>query len=46
MFAQLQEIIEEQNIDKLIIAGNYNADPFKGRFWSELTEFKETQRKY
>ncbi len=39
--AQLQVIIEEQNINKLIIAGDYNADPFKGRFWSELTEFKE-----
>ena len=32
-------IILEQNVNIIIIVGDFNADPFKGRFWNELCSF-------
>lgn len=29
----------ESNIDRVIMAGDFNADPSKGRFWNELRNF-------
>lgn len=40
--AKLNNVIEEQNVNDVIVAGDCNADPSKGRFWRELTYFKET----
>ena len=41
MLAKLDVIVREQNIGEVIFAGDFNADPNKGRFWSELISFKE-----
>ena len=40
--AKVRNIIDRQNINKVILAGDFNADPFKGRFWNELAGFKES----
>ena len=37
--AKLKLVIEEQNVSSFIIVGDFNADPFKGRFWKELLLF-------
>lgn len=37
--AKLKCIIDEQNIDHVLLMGDFNADPFKGRFWGELKRF-------
>ena len=37
--AILKTVVIEQNISKCIILGDFNADPFKGRFWKDLMEF-------
>ena len=42
MIAKLDVIIREQNINEVIITGDFNADPFKGRFWTELLAFKDS----
>ena len=39
MLAKMKIIIMEQNISNVIVAGDFNADPFKGRFWKELLAF-------
>ena len=39
--AKLRSVIEEQNINKVVVVGDYNADPFKGRFWAELVDFRD-----
>ena len=39
MCAQLSEIKENENVDNLILAGDFNSDPHKGRFWQELISF-------
>ena len=42
MLAKLEVIIREQNINEVVLAGDFNADPCKGRFWSELIAFKQS----
>ena len=37
--ANLKVIIDEQNINNILIAGDFNADPNKGRFWRDLYDF-------
>ena len=37
--ASLEAIVREQNINDVVIVGDMNADPFKGRFWKELSFF-------
>ena len=37
--AKLEVIIREQNISNVVITGDFNADPYKGRFWNELCNF-------
>ena len=39
--AHLEIIIREQNFNNLVLVGDFNADPFKGRFWKELLIFKQ-----
>ena len=39
MLADIEILIKEQNVNKVILAGDFNADPFKGRFWKELMPF-------
>ena len=40
--AKLEVIIKEQNCSSLILIGDFNADPFKGRFWKELLSFTKS----
>ena len=40
--AMLKTVIDEQNISKFVILGDFNADPSKGRFWRELMEFSHS----
>ena len=40
--AQLNVIIREQNFNNLVLVGDFNADPFKGRFWRELLKFTQS----
>ena len=35
--AIMEAVVKEQNVNNVIIAGDFNADPNKGRFWSELS---------
>ena len=42
MLAKLKNVIEEQNVDHIIITGDFNADPNKGRFWKELLNFSQS----
>ena len=37
--AQLHDIALSETVEKVIIVGDFNADPFKGRFWNELKHF-------
>ena len=37
--ALLESVIKEQNINNCMVMGDFNADPFKGRFWRDLVEF-------
>ena len=39
--ADLINLVEIENINKIVIAGDINADPFKGRFYREIEEFIE-----
>ena len=40
--AQLNVIIREQNFNNLVLVGDFNADPFKGRFRKELFKFTKS----
>ena len=42
MLSKIEVIIREQNVTNLIIAGDFNADQKKGRFWNELLYFMQT----
>ena len=35
----LEVIIGEQNVNHVIIMGDFNADPKKGKFWKLLNDF-------
>lgn len=37
--AALEVVIREQNVNQVVIAGDFNADPSKGRFWKLLRNF-------
>ena len=37
--ALLDVVIREQNVTKLVLMGDFNADPTKGRFWHLLKDF-------
>ena len=37
--AKLESVIREQNVNDFMVIGDFNADPFKGRFWRDLLEF-------
>ena len=39
MLAKIKAIVSEQNYSDIIIGGDFNADPRKGRFWRELEDF-------
>ena len=39
MLAKLDAVIKEQNVNNVIVTGDFNADPTKGRFWQELDSF-------
>ena len=39
MLSKVEVVIREQNVTDVIIAGDFNADPKKGRFWRELSDF-------
>ena len=40
--AMLEIVIKEQNVNHIIIGGDLNADPKKGRFWKLLNEFTKS----
>lgn len=40
--AQIQVIAENENINKVIIAGDFNADPNRGRYWYEIIDLVDT----
>ena len=40
--AKLEVVIREQNVSDVIVAGDFNADPFKGRFWKELKSLQSS----
>ena len=40
--AQLEAIIKEQNCNHIVLSGDFNADPYKGRFWNDLIIFMKT----
>ena len=42
MLAKLEVIINEHNIGKIVLTGDLNADPGKGRFWGELKTFMDS----
>ena len=42
MLSKVDVVIREQNVTDLIIAGDFNADPKKGRFWHELSDFMKS----
>ena len=37
--ANLENVIRDQNVHEVLIMGDFNADPNKGRFWHILNEF-------
>ena len=39
VIADLINITEHEMFDNIIIAGDFNADPYKGRFWREFNYF-------
>ena len=42
MVALLEVVIAEQNINNVIVMGDFNADSRKGRFWNELSHFRQS----
>ena len=40
--ATLEVIIREQNINQVVLVGDFNADPSKGRFWKLLQDFNQS----
>ena len=40
--AEIYTVIRESNVNQVILAGDFNAAPFKGRFWKLLIEFIES----
>ena len=40
--ANMEPVIRERNINDVIVVGDFNADPSKGRFWKELLTFCES----
>ena len=40
--ASLQILINEQSVNNVILVGDFNADPRKGRFWKELSNFSKS----
>ena len=40
--AELEVVIREQNVNNVVIVGDFNADPLKGRFWKELCTFSHS----
>ena len=40
--ARLEVIIKEQHFNNVVLVGDFNADPFKGRFWKELLIFLQS----
>ena len=40
--ARLGNVIRDQNINNILLAGDFNADPSKGRFWKELLIFQKS----
>ena len=40
--AKLEVIIQEQSVNNVVIVGDFNADPVKGRFWKELCSFSHS----
>ena len=39
MITKLKGVIEENNVNSILLIGDFNADPTKGRFWNELLIF-------
>ena len=39
VLAKIKVIVNEQSYTDIIIGGDFNADPGKGRFWKELEDF-------
>ena len=37
--ANLENVIRDQNVNEVLIMGDFNADPNKGRFWDILNDF-------
>ena len=42
MLANIEIVIKEQNVSNVVLAGDCNADPFKGRFQKELLGFMQS----
>ena len=42
MLGKLKAIIYQQNFTFLLIIGDFNVDPTKGRFWNEMNEFVQS----
>ena len=40
--SSLSIVVEEQNVNEVVIVGDLNADPSKGRFWNDLSVFCRT----
>ena len=40
--ADIEVVIRECNVNQVILAGDFNADPSKGRFWRLLVEFTKS----
>ena len=38
----IETVIKESNVNQVILAGDFNSDPFKGRFWKILLEFTKS----
>ena len=39
MLGKLEVIVREQSVSNIIVTGDFNADPKKGKFWDELCDF-------
>ena len=40
--AKVESVVREQNFNSVVLVGDFNADPFKGRFWKELLTFTQS----
>ena len=40
--AELEVVIREQGVNNVVVVGDFNADPLKGRFWKELCNFSHS----